>query len=66
VGAIASLVFITSQAIAAQQGHLKLTSKVQKMVVVNKDGKKSYKFMPATKVLPGEIVQYNTLYENVS
>ena len=54
------------QASAAQKGHLKVTSKVQKMVVVNKAGKKSYNFIPAKKVLPGEIVQYKTFFENIS
>ncbi len=66
IGTVASLVFITSQAAAVQQGHLKVTSKVQKMLLVNKDGKKSYKFIPATKVIPGETVQYNTYFENIS
>ena len=66
IGTVTSLVFITSQATAAQQGHLKVTSKVQKMVLINKDGKKSYKFMPAAKVTPGETVQYNTFFENIS
>lgn len=61
-----ALVFFTTQAIAAQSGHLKVTSKVQKMVIINKGGKKSYKFIPAIKVLPGEIVQYNTFFENIS
>jgi uncharacterized repeat protein (TIGR01451 family) len=51
---------------AAQQGHLKVTSKVQKMVVIKKGGKKSYEFLPASKVLPGETVQYNTYFENIS
>lgn len=66
VGTVASLVFITSQAAAVQQGHLKVTSNVQKMVVVNKAGKKAYEFIPATKVIPGETVQYNTYFENIS
>ncbi|WP_299873765.1 hypothetical protein [uncultured Cocleimonas sp.] len=66
ISAIATFVLLTSQASAAQQGHLKVTSNVQKMVVVNKDGKKSYNFIPAAKVLPGETVQYNTFFENIS
>jgi len=66
LGTIASLVILTTQAMATQQGHLKVTSKVQKMVIVNKGGKKTYKFVSAAKVLPGEIVQYNTFYENIS
>ena len=60
------VMLVTVQANAAQKGHLKVTSKVQKMVVVNKAGKKSYKFISAAKVLPGEIVQYNTFFENIS
>ena len=64
--AISTLMVVALQANAAQKGHLKVTSKVQKMVIVNKAGKKSYKFIPAAKVLPGEIVQYNTFFENIS
>ena len=60
------MILVSLQANAAQKGHLKVTSKVQKMVVVNKAGKKSYKFISAAKVLPGEIVQYNTFFENIS
>ena len=66
IGTIASLILISSNAIAAQKGHLKVTSNAQKIVEVNKAGKKSYEFLPATKVLPGETVQYNTIYENIS
>ena len=65
VAGITTLVLTTSQVTSAQEGHLKVTSKVQKMIVVTKEGKKSYKFLPTTKVLPGETVQYNTFYENV-
>ncbi len=66
LGLITSLMLLNSTAIAAKQGYLKVTSKVQKMVVVNQNGKKSYKFIPAKKVLPGEIVQYNTFFQNIS
>jgi uncharacterized repeat protein (TIGR01451 family) len=66
LASIVAILFLGSQAIAAQQGHLKVTSKAQKMIVINKAGKKSYQFVPATKVLPGEIVQYNTFFENIS
>ncbi len=61
-----ALLLFGFQANAAQQGSLKVTSKVQKMVIETKAGKKSYKFIPATKVLPGDIVQYNTFFENIS
>ncbi len=63
---LTTVLLISSQVNAAQKGHLKVTSKVQKMVIINKAGKKSYKFIPAAKVLPGEIIQYNTFFENIS
>lgn len=66
IGSLSALLLISFQVNAAQGGHLKVTSKAQKMVVINKGGKKSYQFLPATKVLPGEIVQYNTFFENIS
>ena len=66
VATIATLALLSSQAAMAAQGHLKVTSKVQKMVMVTKaDGNKAYNFLPATKVLPGEMLQYNTYYENI-
>ena len=65
-GTIVSLMCISSNAIAAQTGHLKVTSKVQKMLIIKNNGKVSYKFEPAAKVLPGETVQYNTYFENIS
>jgi len=57
---ITTFLLASSSVIAAKEGHLKVTSKVQKMSVITKDGKKSYQFLPATKVLPGELVQYNS------
>lgn len=66
VGTIAVLTLMLSNVATAQEGHLKVTSKVQKMTVVNNNGKVSYQFSPATKVLPGETVQYNTFFENIS
>ncbi len=67
IAILSSMLMFGSDAIAANPvGHLKVTSKVQKMIIVNEHGKKSYKFVPATKVLPGEIVQYNTFFQNIS
>lgn len=66
VGVIASSLLLTTQVFAKGQGHLKVTSKVQKIEIVNQNGKQSYKFVPASKVLPGETVQYNTFFENIS
>ena len=66
VGILTTALFIGFQAQAAQQGHLKVSSNAEKMVIVNQGGKKAYKFIPAKKVLPGEIVQYRTFIENIS
>lgn len=67
VGLFALLLAISFQANAAQDGYIKLTSQVQKMVIVDKgNGEKSYEFEPAAKVLPNEVVQYNTYFENIS
>ncbi len=63
---ISITLLLGSQLAIAAQGHLKVTSKAQKMVVVNKGGKVSYQFKPATLVLPGETIQYNTSYQNIS
>jgi len=66
LGAITVLTLLSSPISHAKEGHLKVTSKVQKMMIIKKDGKTSYKFEPAAKVLPGETVQYNTYFENIS
>ena len=66
IAAIVSLVFLVTQAVAAPQGHLKVTSKMQKVEIINKGGKQTYRFVSASKVLPGEIIQYNTFFENIS
>lgn len=51
---------------AAQQGHIKLTSRVQKLIIVNQNGKQAHKFIDAKKVLPGETIQYSTSMQNIS
>jgi uncharacterized repeat protein (TIGR01451 family) len=66
MGVISTTLLLGSQLAIAAQGHLKVTSKAQKMVVVNRGGKVSYQFKPATLVLPGETIQYNTSYQNIS
>ncbi len=57
---------LVSGASAAQQGHIKLTSSVQKLVIVNQNGKQVHQFIDAKKVLPGETVQYSTSMQNIS
>lgn len=66
MGVISLSLLIGSQLAIAAQGHLKVTSKAQKMFVVKRGGKTSYQFKPATLVLPGETIQYNTSYQNIS
>jgi uncharacterized repeat protein (TIGR01451 family) len=65
LGLIMGLSVISTNVFAAPQGHLKVTSKVQKLVVTNRNGKKVATYVPAAKVLPGETVQYNTFFQNV-
>ena len=51
----------------AQQGHIKMSSKAMKIIKVrDPSGQLVQKQIPATKVLPGEIVQYTTLFTNIS
>ena len=67
IAILSSMLLFGSQAsAAAPQGHLKVTSKVQKMITINENGKKTYQLIPATTVLPGEIIQYNTFFQNIS
>ncbi len=61
----AGLFSSTVMASAVQQGHLQVTSKVQKMIYVNHNGKRVATYIPAKKVIPGEIVQYNTFFQNI-
>lgn len=66
LGLIMAASVISTNVSAAPQGHLKVTSKVQKLVVTNRNGKKVAKYVPAAKVLPGETLQYNTFFQNIS
>ncbi len=67
LGAVIATGLLSSAVMAstAQQGYLQVTSKVQKMVYVNHNGKKVATYIPAKKVIPGEIVQYNTFFQNI-
>lgn len=61
-----SIGLISGAASAAQQGHIKLTSNVQKLVITNENGKQIHQLVDAKKVLPGETVQYSTSMQNIS
>jgi uncharacterized repeat protein (TIGR01451 family) len=68
LGAVISAGLLSSAVMASstQKGYLQVTSKVQKMVYVNHNGKRVATYVPAKKVIPGEIVQYNTFFQNIS
>jgi uncharacterized repeat protein (TIGR01451 family) len=52
---------------AQSKGHIKLTSVAEiEKEVVNAEGQKEVKRMPATEVVPGTEVIFTTTYENVS
>lgn len=61
-----SLGLLSTTASAESTGHIKLTSKVEKMVMVNQNGKQVPTYIPAAKVLPGETIQYSTYLQNIS
>lgn len=60
-------VLFASAAAMASKGHLNVESKAEKVIsVVNEKGERTYKQIPASKVLPGEIVKYTTFFTNIS
>ena len=67
VGVISTLLFASFHVSAAKQGHIEITSKVQKVVPVETaNGEKTYELTSASKVLPNEVVQYSTHFKNIS
>ncbi|MEE9302626.1 MAG: hypothetical protein V3U84_02465 [Thiotrichaceae bacterium] len=64
---IMGLLVLGSSNLAAKQGHIKLTSQVQKVITVKTEqGKLVNKLIVADKVLPGEVVQYTNTFVNIS
>lgn len=63
--ALLALALITSTSQAAED-QIKVWSKAETKVTVEKDGKKVEKKIPAVKVLPGKVVYYTTEYKNIS
>ena len=56
-----------SVAYAQEEGHLKLTTTVQKeQVTVSDDGEEKKELVAAARVIPGETVLYTITFENVS
>jgi len=63
---ISGLLLASSMSYAAQ-GHINIASKAQKVVIsINARGQEEKTLVPATKVLPGETVQYSNIFENIS
>ena len=63
---ISSLLLASSLSYATQ-GHINIASKAQKVVIsINAQGQEEQTLVPISKVLPGEIVQYSNIFENIS
>jgi len=62
---IVSLAVISSAAMATEN-QIKVWSKAETLVTVEKDGKKVQKKIPAVKVLPGKTIYYTTEFKNIS
>ena len=59
------LALISTSSFAAED-QIKVWSKAETKVTIEKDGEKIQKKIPAVKVLPGKIVYYTTEYKNIS
>ena len=59
--------FLAASAGAQQQGAIQLSTKVEKRVLVKKpDGNVEEKLVPATKVVPGDVVAYTIQARNIT
>lgn len=65
-GAILLALALLSTSAFAAEDQIKVWSKAETKVTVEKDGKKVEKKIPAVKVLPGKVVYYTTEYKNIS
>ena len=63
--ALLALALVSTTSFAAED-QIKVWSKAETKVTVEKDGKKIEKKIPAVKVLPGKVVYYTTEYKNIS
>ncbi len=64
---LAASVLFAAQAMAQEQGHLNVQTIVEKEeVVVNDEGERQTRLVPATTVLPGDDVVYTITFRNVS
>jgi len=67
IGVILMMSAMTAYALAQEQGNLNVITTVQKQeVIVNADGEKETKLVPAETVIPGESVVYTITFQNIS
>lgn len=67
ISAILMMLAISLQAVAQEQGHLNVTTTVQKQeVTVNDSGEAETRLVAADTVVPGESVVYTITFQNIS
>ncbi len=67
IGAILMMLALSLQAVAQEQGHLNVTTTVQKQeVTVNDSGEAETRLVAADSVVPGESVVYTITFQNIS
>ena len=67
ISAILMMLALSLQAVAQEQGHLNVTTTVQKQeVTVNDSGETETRLVAADSVVPGESVVYTITFQNIS
>jgi len=67
ISAILMMLALSQQAVAQEQGHLNVTTTVQKQeVTVNDSGEAGTRLVAADSVVPGESVVYTITFQNIS
>ncbi len=67
ISAILMMLALSQQAVAQEQGHLNVTTTVQKQeVTVNDSGEAETRLVAADSVVPGESVVYTITFQNIS
>lgn len=67
ISAILMMLALSLQAVAQEQGHLNVTTTVQKQeVTVNDSGEAETRLVAANTVVPGESVVYTITFQNIS
>ena len=67
IGLFLMIAAMTAHAVAQEQGHLNVTTIVQKeLVTTTEDGQRETELVPAETVVPGESVIYTITFQNIS